>query len=146
MCFKINLIKRLCFTVILLLSAIPAFSQCDFSKITHKKIEEGFVYVKSHEIAYKENDRELNTYSVILSRGVQYKITLYDNNPKGKKMVVTLLDSKDNPMGSNYDPETKTYYNGMNFECKATGNYYLEFSFQDEHNGCGIAVLSIKKN
>jgi hypothetical protein len=123
-------------------------AKCNFElmKDKIKEVEEGFIYVKSHNIEYNgRKDNEKNIYKLLLTSGKIYKISVYDENKPGEKMIVTLYDQNDKELFSNYVPQTKSYYSSILYDCKQSGIYYIGFHFQEGVSGCGIASLSFKK-
>lgn len=123
-------------------------AKCNFDalRLNVSEIEQGFIYVKSHNVEYHgRKDNEKSIYKVLLTSGKVYKINVFDENKKGEKMIVTLYDQKDKELFSNYLPQTKSYFTSLMYDCKQTGVYYIGFHFQEGVSGCGVASLSFKK-
>jgi len=123
-------------------------AKCNFDAMRSKvhEVEDGFVYIKSHDIEYTgRKDNNKHTYKVLFTSGKIYKIAIHDEN-KAERMIVTLYDQKDKEIFSNYVPATHSYFSSIMYDCKQTGMYYLGFKVQDGASGCGIASLSFKRS
>lgn len=105
---------------------------------------DNYVFIKSFNIETGKAG-EKSEYSYVLSRGINYRIVIYDENGEGKKMIVNLLDRNKKLIASNFLKSSKKIYPTLNYECSATGVYYVEAFFEGEKKGCGINILGFKK-
>ena len=145
--------KRLIFITAILLISIPAIcdAQCDSKKnidSCEHRFPKGYIYSKSRVVEINNKvDLKNSIYSVNLSKGTSYVITVYESakNKNEGKMVVNLLDNKDRLMMSSFNFETKKYYDKIIFNCNATGKYYLGYLFNGgESRGCGVSAFGFK--
>ena len=145
--------RLLIFLTLIAFISLPLIdrAQCDSKKnldSCESKFPKGYIFAKSRVVQINTKaDLKNSIYSVNLSKGTSYVITVYEpvkNNNDGK-MVVNLLDNKDRIMMSNFDFETKKYYSKIVFNCNATGRYYLGYLFNGgESKGCGVSAFGFK--
>ncbi len=120
-------------------------AQCNTESYIEKSIKkiqpQGFTFVKSYPIAGKEGKK----FSYVFSSGSTYVISLSNADANTKGFYVTLYDVNKKPMVVSHI-EGK-YYPSINFPCKMTGVYYMEFTFanNDTKDFCAAAVLGVKK-
>jgi hypothetical protein len=130
----------------LLTSSFSGGPGCDPEGLLKKYagLLDDYVFIKSFPIeTSKEGDK--SEYSYVLSRGINYKIVVCDNNEEGKRMIVNLLDRNKKLIASNYLKSNKKFYPSLNYNCSATGVYYVEVFFEGEKKGCGLNILGFKK-
>ncbi|MES2678658.1 MAG: hypothetical protein V4635_02180 [Bacteroidota bacterium] len=137
------------FPAILICLAASSFTNaptCDPEELLKKCASslDNYVFIKSFNIESARGGDKAE-YSYVLSRGIQYRIVIYDENEEGKKMIINLLDRNKKLIASNYVRVGKKIYPTLNYECAATGVYYVEAFFEGEKKGCGINVLGFKK-
>jgi hypothetical protein len=58
-------------------------------------------------------------------------------------MIVTLYDSQRNELATSH--VNNKFFPGWTYKCKATGIYYLSFTFKDSQSYCGAAVLGFRR-
>ncbi len=103
-----------------------------------------FVFIKSFPIeSNKTGDK--TEYSYVLSRAINYRIVVCEQNDEGKKMIVNLFDRNKKLIASNYLKSSKKIFSIINYMCSATGVYYVEAYFDGEKKGCGLNILGFKK-
>lgn len=79
----------------------------------------------------------------ILSKGSSYRIVICDEDEKGNKMKVRLLDRNHKLIATNY--VSGKYYSTLDYNCSATGVYYIESGFKPSKVGCGAIILGFLK-
>jgi len=103
-----------------------------------------FVFIKSFPVEIKKS-AEKTEYSYVLSRAITYRIVVCTQNENDKKMVVNLFDRNKKLIASNYLKSSKKFFTTINYECSATGVYYVEAFFEGDKKGCGLNILGFKK-
>lgn len=83
-------------------------------------------------------------YSYVFSKETNYMLVTCNKEGSSNNIVVTLLDSSKKPIASNYDASNDKYYSAIAYNCKATGVYYLKYTFKGKP-GCCVSVLAFKK-
>lgn len=122
-----------------------ASAQCDADKYVNEcipKLASGFNYLKSYKIDGLQGDREKIEYSYVFTKGTQYMISLCSGANAGD-VVVDLFDSQRNKVAS-------SKINGklasiISFPCKATGIYYLSYSFDQSQDFCAASALGFRR-
>jgi hypothetical protein len=119
-----------------ILGSTTAFAQCDselYSNKALKALQAGFTFVKSYKIEY----------TCVFSKDTSYMIRMEskDGGPNG--IVATLFDSNRQELATSH--VNNRFFPGWTYKCKATGIYYLNFSFKDTNNYCGAAVLGFRR-
>jgi len=136
--------------LLLLFSFNPeVFSQCDesFRQASRKKLDDGYSFLKDFhahlKISRKKKAYPKMRYSVLLSKGTNYKFFAFDS-PSYQGKLVLELHNKDGKVFSNFEEKTQKYLTEIPFTCKRTGVYYLVISFREGEVGCGMAVMSFE--
>lgn len=103
-------------------------------------VEEFPFYIKSA----KKGETLVKKQVVTLNRGVRYKFfTIRNTDYEGLPILSIYNNEKQEALlGSTYNPTAQKFYNDLEFECKATGNYCITFSFLDGMEGCAIGVFA----
>lgn len=123
-----------------------ASAQCNAELYVNKCMKElnsGFLFFKSYRIDGKNGTRKKIEYTCVFSKDTNYQITISgkDGGPEG--MIGTLYDGKRNKLVSSY--YNNKFYPGWQYKCRATGIYYLSFTFKDSKSYCGAAVLGFRR-
>ncbi len=103
-----------------------------------------FVFIKSFPIEITKSE-EKTEYSYVLSRAITYRIVICTQNENDKKMIVNLYDRNKKLIASNYLKSSRKFFPTINYECAATGVYYVEAFFDGDKKGCGLNILGFKK-
>ncbi len=123
-----------------------SFAQCDselYSNMALKKLSEGFTFIKSFKVDGKGGIRKEIEYTCVFSKDTQYKVIMEGKDDGATGIVVTLFDAKREQLATSFN--NNKFYAGWTYHCKATGIYYLRFTFKDSHSFCGGAVLGFKR-
>ena len=144
---------RLLLHIILVLVIRGSVSaQCDSKKLSDdcvKTFPKEFIFSKTRFIEINSPaDQKNANYSVILSKGTTYVVTVYEpeKNKNQGRLVVSLYDNKDRLIISSYSLASKKYYSKITFTCNATGTYYLTYLFDgDGYKGCGASAFGFKQ-
>ncbi len=123
-----------------------AFAQCNPSEYSQQcisKIQDGFIFVKSFNVDGQDGAKEKVQYSYVMTRDTQYFMNICTAEEDGDGIIITIYDSKRNPVSTNY--ANGKFFPALIFECKATGIYYITYTFQESKHFCGGSVLAFKK-
>jgi hypothetical protein len=118
-------------------------AQCRVEQYTDKGMkklqgEAGYTFLKSYPVSGGAKE-----FSYIFSQGTQYIITLANSEADNKGFFITLLDSNKKSVGTSLN--NGKFYPTISFNCKATGIYYLKFSFDGTDDQCAAGVLGMKR-
>lgn len=143
---KLNSSKKIIFLFVIGFFCSFTLPPCDPEALLKKCAPElaDFVFIKTFNIESKK-DGEKTEYSYVLSRGSVYRIVVGDEEGTSHKMIVNLLDRNKKLIATNYLKSGKKFFPVLNYECAATGVYYVEAFFDGEKKGCGINILGFKK-
>ncbi len=123
-----------------------AFAQCDTEIYIEKALRampKGFTFVKSYRVDGKGGIRKQIEYTCVLSRDTDYVIRMSSKDGGVNGLRVTLYDAQRNELASSF--VNNKLFPGWTFKCKATGIYYLSFTFKDSQSYCGGAVMGFKR-
>jgi len=84
-------------------------------------------------------------YTYILNRDTKYRMVIVDNGVKGERMKVTIRDSGRKVLTNNKDKQKAGFLTQLDFVCPATGIYYFEVTFENDHKDCGLNILGYQK-
>ncbi len=92
----------------------------------------------------KEEGPEVKRQVITLNRGVRYKFFAIRNTNYPGLPIVTIYNNEKMEflVGTTYNTQLQKFYEVIEFECKTTGNYLLQFSIQNNAEGCGLGVFS----
>jgi len=135
------------FSLLCLLAVSTAKAQdCDselYCNMSLKQLETGFTFIKSFKIDGKGGARKDIEYTCVFSKDTKYKIVMTGKDDGANGIIATLYDSKRTELASSYT--NNKFYPTWTYVCRATGIYYLRFSFKDSHSFCGGAVLGFRR-
>jgi hypothetical protein len=141
-----NLISIL--ALFLLLGSAPAaYSQCNvelYSQRSLKSLQPGFMFVKSFRIDGKDGSRRKIEYTCVFSKGMSYQIHITAADGEADGIVGTLYNPERKRLASNH--LDGKFYKVLQYNCNATGIYYLSFTFRESASFCGAAILSFKRS
>jgi hypothetical protein len=139
--------KKLLLTFALVFSCIfVANAQCDaevYSAKSLKALATGFTFVKSYKVDGKNGIRKQIEYTCVFSKDTNYMIRMSGKDGGAQGMIVTLYDSQRNELATSH--VNNKFFPGWTYKCKATGIYYLSFTFKDSQSYCGAAVLGFRR-
>jgi hypothetical protein len=84
-------------------------------------------------------------YTYVLNRDTKYRMVIVDSGVKGQRMKVTIRDSGRKLLTNNKDKQKPGFVNQLDFVCPATGIYYFEVTFENDHKDCGLNILGYQK-
>ena len=89
-----------------------------------------------------QGNRSTIEYSYVFTKGTQYMINLCSGG-NSDDIVVDLYDSQRNKVASSM-VNGKTA-SAISFPCKATGIYYLSYTFKQSNTYCGGSSLGFRR-
>lgn len=106
-----------------------------------------YKFLKSYPIKMKKSKKgdppSVAQNSLVLNAGVTYRIAVCNASEYKGKLIVSLY-SGSAMISSSYDPRTKNFYPGFEFQCRKSGVYYFSFYFDEGAEGCGMVLLAQK--
>lgn len=123
-----------------------ARAQCNAELYNNKSLKAlapGFTFVKSYRIDGRGGTRKKIEYTCVFSKDTNYMIQISGKDGGAQGLISTLYDSKRNKKASNYF--NNKFYESWTYKCRATGIYYLSFTFKDSKSYCGAAVLGFRR-
>jgi hypothetical protein len=129
--------------VMIALSALTSkgFAQCKPDECV-AKVNGGYTFLKSYQIQISATGGKVE-YSYVFSKETNYMLMMC-NGGTNQSTIVTLYDSNRKLIATNYDKVNNKVFPAIVYSCKATGIYYMTFSFLDKPE-CGVSVLAFKK-
>ena len=105
------------------------------------KLSGGFNFLKSYKVDGTAKDRV--EYSYVFMKGTNYMINLCANGSNPDGMTVSILDKDRNKVASSkIDGQFLT---AISYPCKASGIYYLQYTYDESSNHCGGSALGFKR-
>lgn len=135
-----------CLMAIVAFSSESTYAQCNaelYNNKCLKNLENGFTFVKSYRIDGKGGARKKIEYTCVLSKDTNYQLQVQGKDGAAQGIIATLYDSKRNRKASTY--YNNKFYEEVTYKCRATGIYYLTFTFKDSKSYCGAAVLGFRR-
>lgn len=132
-------------------SAHLVTAQCTADQYVDKALQRlngtpGFTFLKGYQLDGKGGDKPKIEFSYIFSKDTQYMITLANKDTEIRGLIVNLYDANRQLVGTSYDEKSKKYYPGLGYRSKATGIYYISFTFDGAKDFCAAGVLGFKRN
>jgi len=132
--------------MVLLLSANSSTAQCNpdsYSEQCITKLPDSFTFLKSFKIDGENGAKKKIEYSYVFSKDTQYSINICADGAETDGIVVSMYDSNRKRVMTNYI--NGNFYAGIQYPCKATGIYYITFTFEGSSNYCGGSILGFKR-
>ena len=123
-----------------------AMAQCNvdlYSEKSLSKISSGYMYSKSYRVDGKGGRIPKVEYSVILSKDTNYQFSMQGKDGGAYGVNFRLLDSKRNEIATNFINEK--HFDKLTYRCKASGLYYMVFSFTEDSANCAAAVVAFRR-
>ena len=106
--------------------------------------DDHFNFLKEYEIDNEYGAKQKVEYSIALIEGFDYEYYFTGFKEGHQEVVATLYDSKRKELGTN--KHHKNFVHVIQHKCEKTGIYYITFTFEDEEEYCGAAVLGFAKH
>lgn len=123
-----------------------AKAQCNAELYVNKSMKalaNGYQFSKSYRIDGRGGSRRKIEYTCVFAKDTSYQITITGKDGGAKGLIGTLYDSRRKKIVSSY--YNNKFLQSWTYKCKATGIYYLSFTFKDSQQFCGAAVLGFKR-
>ena len=133
-------------SMLLLSASNVTLAQCNSDALSEQcigKLPGGFTFLKSFKIDGQGGSKAKVEYSYVFSKDTQYSINICANGEPTDGIVVSMYDANRNKVMTNYI--NGNFYPGIQYPCKATGIYYITFTFEGSANHCGGSVLGFKR-
>ena len=127
------------------LTSVQVVAQCNASEIVDictPKLANGFMFIKGFEVNGKDGQLEKVEYSYPFANGTDYIINLCPQDVESEGLVVTLSDHKRNKLVTNVIDGQ--YASAIVFSCKASGLYYITYTFEKSNSNCGGSIIGFK--
>ncbi|MEM7550002.1 MAG: hypothetical protein AAF363_10015 [Bacteroidota bacterium] len=137
------------FSITLILSAFSfqdVMAQCNAQSYSEEcigKLPSGFTFLKSFQVDGQGGAKSKVEYSYVFSKDTQYSINICADGESTDGIVVSMYDSNRRRVMTNYIDGN--FYDGVQYPCKATGIYYITFTFEGSSKFCGGSVLGFKR-
>ncbi|MBA7542715.1 hypothetical protein ES705_35039 [subsurface metagenome] len=109
---------------------------------------ENTTYLKDYIIKLPKVDsnKEAPVYkaTVVLVKTTRYRFTICNSANSEGKGIIQIYDNL-RLLGSSYNPQTGKIYNSFDFPCNKTGQYNIQYSFQDGEKGLAVGIISLVK-
>lgn len=103
-----------------------------------------FNYINKFDVQVNEPGAKPE-FSYVFSKGTTYRIVVCDQGDESNRMEVRLYDRDKKLIASNYLSSKKQYFPVLNYQCSATGVYYMDARFKSTKTGCGVMILGFSK-
>jgi hypothetical protein len=123
-----------------------ASAQCNSELYVNKSMKElapGFSFYKSYRIDGRNGTRRKVEYTCVFSKDSNYQLQITGKDGGAQGLIGTLYDSRRNKIVTSY--YNNKFLPSWTYKCRATGIYYLTFTFKDSKSYCGAAVLGFKR-
>ncbi len=139
--------------ILIVISAVAFFllaqnasAQCNaelYINRAMKELSQGFQFSKSYRIDFRGGTRKKVEYTCVFSKDTNYQINIVSKDGSAYGLIGTLYDSKRNKIVTSY--YNNKFMPGWTYKCRATGIYYLSFTYKDSKSFCGAAVLGFSR-
>jgi hypothetical protein len=124
----------------LLCLSAPAWSQCKMDECV-SKLNGGYTFLKGYQM---NNGSPKAEYSYVFSKETNYMLAMCGKDGGSQNIAVTLYDSSNKQIATNFDKKSGKYYPAIIYNCKSTGIYYIKF-ISEVTPECFTGVLAFKK-
>jgi len=147
---KLSGMKNILLFVIVMAFALVSINdskaQCNAELYNDKALKElsvGYTFVKSYRVDGRNGTRKKIEYTCVFSKDTNYEIKISSKDGGATGIIATLYDSKRNKLASNF--VNNKFFDGWTYKCRATGIYYLSFTFKNSKSFCGAGVLGFRR-
>ena len=127
-------------TCIFALATMAVKAQCKVDECV-SKLSGGYTFLKSYQA---DNTNDKAEYSYVFSKETNYMMAMCGKDGSAQDIIVTLFDSQNKQIATNFDKKSGKFYPAIVYSCKSTGIYYIKFTFQGKPD-CFTGVLAFKK-
>ncbi len=101
-------------------------------------------FLKSYRVEPSRADQGYIEYSYVLTKNTTYALSLCTPAAGADGIVITLFDSQRNIVATNKTPQG--LFPSINFNCMATGIFYMRYTFENSVHRSGLSVLMFSMN
>ncbi len=133
--------------VVAFFNANTGHAQCNSSEIAESCISEldtSFHFLKSYSLDGKQGDEVMIEHSYVLTKNTDYLIKLCSSSESDLDIVVEIFDTNRKNVASSKNDSTRNSY--LEYDCKVTGIYYLQYSFVDSKKYCAGSAIGFKSD
>ncbi|MEN7550142.1 hypothetical protein AAG747_19640 [Rapidithrix thailandica] len=130
----------------ILFTCASTYAQCNAELYINKSMRSlanGYQFSKSFRIDGRGGARKKIEYTCVFSKDTNYQINISGKDGGAHGIIGTLYDSRRNKIVTSY--YNNKFSPGWIYKCRATGIYYLSFTFKDSKSFCGAAVLGFRR-
>lgn len=113
----------------------------DLARMCQTALPDGFTFLKRFLAPSQAQTQE---FSYVFSKDTEYAISLCTPEGRPADVKLTLMDSYRNPIFSNYDKKTKTYYQAIGYMSQSTGVFHLKLEHQKPGQPCMLVNIGFK--
>jgi len=132
--------KNLLLIFALVVSTNLVKGQCKSDECV-SKLSDGYTFLKTYKM---ETVGDQTEYSYVFSKDTNYILVLCNKEGSADNISVTLLDANKKEIATSYDKKNNKFFSAIAYTCKATGIYYLRFTYKEKPECC-VSVLAFKK-
>ncbi len=130
--------------LLLVLNMALAQTSCreaDLARMCQTALPDGFTFLKRF---LTTNQPQAQEFSYVFSKDTEYAISFC--TPEGQPLAVklTLLDAYRNPIFTNYDKKSKTYYQAIGYVSQSTGVVHLKLEHEKPGQPCFLVNVGFK--
>lgn len=122
------------------------FAQCSPDNYLNQcipKMEDGYNFLKAFRLDGKSGATTEFQFSHLFTKGSEYMINLCASGEETDGLIVTLYNSRKQQIATSF--VDGKYIKSLLFPCKATGIYYINYTYRTSENYCGGSVMGFKK-
>jgi hypothetical protein len=142
-------LQSLFISVFILLIARNGLAQCETDALNELSISEiqgkGFTFVKSYKVDGQGGAKQKVEYSYVFSKDTKYLFSINGKDDKSQGIILTIFDGNRKEVISNFDRVNNKFYHMFELQCKATGIYYMTFTFNNSKSYCAATVIGFRR-
>ncbi len=132
--------------IVFVFGAGSSMAQCNATAKAERCIpgpESGFTLIKTFAVDGKGGTKTKIEYSYVFTKGTKYLVKVCGKEESPDGVVVTIYDKYRNKVASNLVDGKVA--NAIAFTCRATGIYYITYTFKDSQEYCGGSTIGFKR-
>ncbi|MEQ8517966.1 MAG: hypothetical protein RLN79_11790 [Cytophagales bacterium] len=122
-------------------------AQCNPGELAENcisQLDTNFHFLKSYELDGLNGEKEMIEHSYVLTRSTDYLINLCSDAETEMDVAIEIFDSNRKSVASS---KTDSLLNSsLEFDCRVTGIYYLQYTFIDSQSHCGASAIGFKSD
>ncbi len=122
-------------------------AQCNPGELVENcisQLDTNFHFLKSYQLDGQEGDNTMIEHSYVLTRSTDYLINLCSEAEAEMDIAIEIFDSNRKRVASS---KTDSLLNNtLEYDCRVTGIYYLQYTFINSKSQCGASVIGFKSD